>query len=197
MVKVLVIGGSGTIGSAVVRELRERGHTVLSASRSGELAVDVERPESVHALLDGVPELDAVVCCAASGGLTMVDAGSDAEFTRGLDGKLLGQVRLLRSAIPRLRDGGSVTLTGGTFVEPLPGASFGALVNAGLAAFVAAAALELPRGLRVNLVAPGWVRETLGSATAGVPAAEVALAYARAVTEAGLSGSTLIVARQG
>ncbi|WHT21783.1 short chain dehydrogenase [Crossiella sp. CA-258035] len=194
--KVLVVGASGTIGTAVVRALRARGHSVVGASRSSEPVVDLTRAESVVALLDGVAELDAVVCCAASGGLTLVHEGDEAEFTTGLEGKLLGQVRLLRAAIPRLRDGGSVTLTGGTFTEPLPGASFGALINAGLAGFVAAAAAELPRGLRVNLVAPGWVRETLGVADRGVPAAEVADCYVRAIEDTSLNGRALVVAQQ-
>jgi NAD(P)-dependent dehydrogenase (short-subunit alcohol dehydrogenase family) len=71
-----------------------------------------------------------------------------------------------------------VTLTGGTFAEPLPGGSLGALVNGGLEGFVTNAAAELPRGLRLNLVAPGWIRESLLAAgldgAGGTPAAEVA-----------------------
>lgn len=47
-----------------------------------------------------------------------------------MDGKLLGQVNLVRRA-HHLRDGGSVTLTSGRFAEPLPGSSLGYLVNAG------------------------------------------------------------------
>jgi NAD(P)-dependent dehydrogenase (short-subunit alcohol dehydrogenase family) len=73
------------------------------------------------------------------------------------------------------------SLTSGTFREPTPGGSFGALVNAGLEAFVRAAAVEMPRGLRVNAVSPGWVTETLerlGMDTeGGTPAGEVARAY--------------------
>lgn len=203
---VVVVGASGTIGAAVSAALVDRGNRVWRASRSGECRVDLERPESIERLVAGLPELDAVVCCAASGGLTLVDQGDDAEFTRGLGGKLLGQVRLVRAVIPRLRDGGSITLTGGTFGEPLRGASFGALINAGLAAFTAAAALELPRGLRINLVAPGWVSETLarmgtmgssaGPSARGVAAAEVARAYVRSIEDGGLTGETLVVVRQ-
>ena len=98
----------------------------------------------------------------------------------GLDGKLIGQVNLVRRALTHVRDGGSVTLTSGRFTEPIPGSSLGYLVNAGLEAFVYAAATEMPRGIRLNAVSPGWVRETLATLgmdpSIGTPAADVARA---------------------
>jgi len=58
-------------------------------------------------------------------------------------------------------------------------------VNAGIEGFVRPVALELPRGVRINAVAPGWVRETLVAMKMdprpGMPAAEVAQAYVRSV----------------
>jgi NAD(P)-dependent dehydrogenase (short-subunit alcohol dehydrogenase family) len=63
------------------------------------------------------------------------------------------------------------------------------LVNAGLEGFVRAAALEAPRGIRVNVVSPGWVTETLEALgmdkTQGTPAAIVARAYVEAVEGSG------------
>ena len=60
------------------------------------------------------------------------------------------------------------------------------LVNAGLEGFVRAAALEAPRGIRVNAVSPPWVLETLQAlgmqGVPGLPAATVARTYVRAVT---------------
>ncbi|PRX98910.1 short chain dehydrogenase [Allonocardiopsis opalescens] len=179
--KVIVVGASGTIGGAVARDLAERGHEVVRASRGGPVRVDLESTPSIDALFDTVPDADAVVCCAASAPLAPLVDASDAEFTRGLPGKLLGQVALARRALRRLPDGGSVTLTSGAFTEPTPGSAFGALVNAGLDAFVRTAAAEAPRGLRLNAVSPGWVRESLVAmgldGGAGTPAAEVARAY--------------------
>jgi len=182
--KVLVIGASGTIGSAVADAL-EDSHRVVRASRSGPVAVDLEDPSSLDALFDEVPDLDAVVCCAASGPLVDFETAADDEIAAGMRGKLLGQVSLARRAVRHLRDGGSVTLTGGTFSAPLAGGSLGALINSGLEGFVRNAAGELPRNVRINLISPGWIKETLESmgmdSADGTPVAEVARAYVEAV----------------
>lgn len=182
--KIIVIGASGTLGRAVAAALEPR-HDVVRAARRGPVPVDLAEPASVDALFDAVGEADAVVCCAASGQLAPLTGTSDEEFTRGLHGKLLGQVHLVRRAAARLADGGSVTLTSGRFAAPVPGSSWGFLVNAGLEAFVHAAAVELPRGIRLNVVSPGWVAETLEALGEdpgrGTPAAEVARCYVDSV----------------
>ncbi|QRX90055.1 short chain dehydrogenase [Streptomyces noursei] len=182
--KILVIGATGTIGSAVAHAL-EATHQVVKASRSGPLRTDLEDPSSVDALFERVPDLDAVVCCAAGGPLVDLASVTDDAFVAGIQGKLLGQVALARRAVHHLRDGGSITLTGGTFSAPLAGGSLGALVNSGLEGFVRNAASELPRRLRINLISPGWIKETLEGMGAdgadGTPVAEVARAYVDAV----------------
>jgi NAD(P)-dependent dehydrogenase (short-subunit alcohol dehydrogenase family) len=186
--RTLVIGASGTIGRAVAAALTARGHEVVPASRPH---VDLADPDTASAVMSTV---DAVVCCGASGRLTPLADRSDEEFTTSLDTKLLGQVHLVRRALHHLPDGGSVTITSGRFDRPTPGGAFGALVNSGLEAFVRAAAAELPRGLRVNVVSPGWVSETLTSlgmtGVDGTPAAEVARAYVEAV-EGTMTGTVL------
>jgi NAD(P)-dependent dehydrogenase (short-subunit alcohol dehydrogenase family) len=59
------------------------------------------------------------------------------------------------------------------------------MANAGLEAFVRAAALDLPRGLRINAVSPPWVKETLVKRgmdpTPGIAAFDVAKAYVAAI----------------
>ena len=59
------------------------------------------------------------------------------------------------------------------------------LVNAGLDAFTRAAALGMPRGVRINVVSPPWVRETLRALgrdpTPGLSASVVAKAYVDSV----------------
>jgi NAD(P)-dependent dehydrogenase (short-subunit alcohol dehydrogenase family) len=67
-------------------------------------------------------------------------------------------------------------------------------VNAGLEGFARAAALEAPRGIRVNVVSPPWVSETLLALkmdpAQGLPAATVAQAYVRSL-EGADSGAVL------
>ncbi|MDT0458852.1 short chain dehydrogenase [Streptomyces sp. DSM 41527] len=191
--KVLVVGATGTVGSAVVRAL-EASHEVVKASRGGPVTVDLEEPPSLDALFAEVSDFDAVVCCAAGGPLVDLESVSDEEIAAGVRGKLLGQVALARRAVRHLREGGSITLTGGTFSAPLAGGSLGALINTGLEGFVRNAADELPRGLRINLISPGWIKETLESmgrdGADGIPVSEVARVYVEAV-EGTAQGQTI------
>jgi NAD(P)-dependent dehydrogenase (short-subunit alcohol dehydrogenase family) len=131
--KVVVVGATGTIGSAVAAAL-EPAHEVVRGSRSGEPRVDLAEPESIAALFASVGDVDAVVCCAASAPLTPL---SDAGFVASLEGKLLGQVQLVRDALAHVRDGGSITLTSGKIPQDTVGGAGGALVNAGWTARMA------------------------------------------------------------
>ncbi|MCT2589721.1 short chain dehydrogenase [Streptomyces sp. N2-109] len=197
--KVIVIGATGTIGSAVADALEARQHEVVRAARRGPVRVDMTDADSIDALFTTAGRtgpVDAVVCCAASGGLTPLDTASDTDFWRGMDGKLTGQVNLVRRALSQLRDEGSITLSSGQFPGPVPGSSMTYLINSALEAFVHPASVELPRGLRLNTVSPGWVRETLVSLgmdpAGGTPAAEVARRYVDAV-EGTAQGRTLTI----
>lgn len=182
--RVIVIGGTGTIGSAVVEAL-EGAHEVIAASRSGQPRADLADTRTIAELLERLNDIDAVVCCAANAPLVSLTDVSDEEFVASITPKLLGQVGLTIHAATRLHDGGSITLTSGAIPVGTSGAAGGAMVNAGLEAFVRAAAQDLGRGLRINAVSPGWVAETMTElgmdATQGVPAAEVARAYVAAV----------------
>jgi NAD(P)-dependent dehydrogenase (short-subunit alcohol dehydrogenase family) len=192
-VKIVVIGATGTIGKAVADALAER-HEVVRASRHGAVKVDLEDAASLERLFQTVTGVDAVVCCAGSAAFKPLAQLSDPDFQLGLRSKLMGQVNLVRAAMRHLRDGASVTLTSGVLArEPMPGGSAISLVNAGVEAFAAAAALELPR-LRVNVVSPPWISETLVALKmdpkAGIPAAACARAYVDAV-EGRQTGATL------
>lgn len=187
---VLVVGGTGTIGAPVVDALRAAGHTVQTAGRSaGDLRVDMRDPESIRSMLAQAGPLDAIVSCAGSGAWKPLEQLTDEDFDTSLAYKLMGQVNLARFGADSLSDGGSITLTSGVLAHtPMPGSAAISLVNAGLEGFARAAALDLPRGIRINVVSPPWVSETLQAMgqdpSGGQPAAEVARAYVDAVTGA-------------
>ncbi|HTR05060.1 MAG TPA: SDR family oxidoreductase, partial [Thermoanaerobaculia bacterium] len=86
-----------------------------------------------------------------------------------------------------VRPNGSFTLTSGVLAKtPMIGSGVISLVNAGLEGFTRAAALEAPRGIRVNVVSPPWVAETLKAfgmdPSPGLAADVVARAYVESVT---------------
>ena len=193
--KIIVVGGSGTIGRAVVGALAER-HEVLTCGRATcELVVDITSAKSIEHLFEQIGTVDAVVCAAGDVVFKPLEEMSDQDFTFGLSNKLIGQVNVVRFGQPFIRDGGSITLTSGvTGRRPIPGCTSVAAVNGAVEGFVRAAALELPRGIRINAVSPQWTVETLtqyGMDPAwGVPAREVALGFVESV-EGTVSGAVL------
>jgi NAD(P)-dependent dehydrogenase (short-subunit alcohol dehydrogenase family) len=185
--KILVVGGRGTIGQAVVAALLQEEHEVLVAGRSGgDYSVDLQSSASIQAMYAEIGELNAVVSCAGEGAFGGLEELSEEDFQLCVTSKLMGQVNLARLGISFLSEGGSITLTSGVLAhEPMPGSAAVSMVNAGLEAFAGAAALELPRGIRINVVSPPWVSETLiamgRDPEDGIPVEKVAQAYLAAV----------------
>jgi NAD(P)-dependent dehydrogenase (short-subunit alcohol dehydrogenase family) len=182
--KIVVIGATGTIGTAVANALEPK-HEVMRVSRTGPIQADLKDSSSIDALFNSVGAVDAVVSCAASVPLTPLFSLSGIAAAEFCKAKLLGQLHLVHVALNRLRKNGSVTLTSGVFAEPMVGSALGALVNTGLERFVQAALPELPQGLRLNVVSPGWIRETLiklrMNPDAGTPVTVVAEIYLKAI----------------
>lgn len=194
--KILVIGASGTIGKAIVAALSAR-HEIAQASRThSPFAVDIADKAAIARLFDAVGKLDAVVCAGGSARSRPLLELSDEDFQFSFGNKLMGQLNLMRLGADRLAERGSFTFTTGIFSRrPVPKTAAIAMVNGAIEAFVRAAALELPRGIRINAVSPGWVRETLegrGADTArSIPVARVAARYVEAI-EGDMNGETLL-----
>jgi NAD(P)-dependent dehydrogenase (short-subunit alcohol dehydrogenase family) len=186
--KIVVIGGTGTIGRAIVEEMQPRHDIVVVGQSHGDRQVDITNPASVQALFDHVGRFDALI--AATGNLHFgpVAETTAEQFNLGLQDKLLGQIRVALAAQHHLNDGGSITLTSGIVAEePIRQGSNATTVNAAVEGFVRAAAIELARGLRINAVSPTMVTESASvydpffPGFESVPAAKVALAYRRSV----------------
>lgn len=193
--RILVIGATGTIGRAVINALSERHDIVPASHGSTPLTVDLAQPDSIRALYEGAGLVDAVISAAGMARFAPLAGLSDEDFEFSLANKLMGQVNLVRAGFFQIRDGGSFTLTSGVLARsPMVGSAAISLVNAGLEGFVRAAALEAPRGIRVNAVSPPWVTETLQAMhmdiRGGQPAATVARLYVQSVEGDG-SGAVL------
>jgi NAD(P)-dependent dehydrogenase (short-subunit alcohol dehydrogenase family) len=180
--KIIVIGASGTIGRPLADKLSERHEVVRVGKTHGDYQVDITSSESIRALYQALAPFDAVVSCTGAARFGPLAKLSDDDFAFSLNNKLMGQVNLVRIGVEYVTDGGSFTLTSGTLSqEPMPGSTAISLVNSALEGFVRAAGLEMPRGIRVNVVSPPWVSETLAAmgkdSAAGMPANQVAKAY--------------------
>jgi NAD(P)-dependent dehydrogenase (short-subunit alcohol dehydrogenase family) len=160
--RILVVGATGTIGSAVSEALQARGHDVVQVGSSGTPpAVNLADSASIEALYAEIGRIDAVVCAAGIARFGALEELDDAAFQTSIDNKLMGQVNLVRSGLGVVREGGSFTLTsGGLSQKPEKGTVAVSMVGAGVEMFARAAALELEGRYRVNVVSPGWVAES-------------------------------------
>jgi len=196
--KILLIGASGMLGKAVDAELCPR-HEIVRASRKADLQVDISNPASIRAMFAGVGPVDAVACAAGHVVFAPLAELTPEKYAVGLNDKLMGQVNLVLLGMANVRTGGSFTLVSGVLSrDPIRAGSSASMVNGALDAFVRAAAIELPRGLRINSVSPTVFEEAMpayGPFFPGfkpVPVAQAALAFAKSI-EGARTGHTFFV----
>ncbi|HEX4246883.1 MAG TPA: short chain dehydrogenase [Pseudonocardia sp.] len=160
--RIVVIGGNGTIGRRLVPALAERGHDTVIAGRSaGGIRVDITSADSIVEMYEQAGAVDGVVVIAASGALDDFATLTGADLLENMRGKFFGQANVVLIGQRYVRDGGSLTLTSGIFAdEAWPGVTGGAAVSGALHSFVLSAAVELPRRLRVNVVSPTMVADS-------------------------------------
>jgi NAD(P)-dependent dehydrogenase (short-subunit alcohol dehydrogenase family) len=196
--RVIVVGATGTIGKSVVRLLAAEYDVVKVGLNSGDYRVDMAHKDSVEKMFKEVGSFDALVCAAGVARFNPLAELSDEDFQLGLNSKLMGQVNLVRVGVNYINEKGSFTLTSGILSQqPMPGSASISMVNAGIEGFVRAAALELQRGVRINVVSPPWIKETLEAlgmdTSGGMPAERVAQAYRTSI--AGTRSGLVINAR--
>jgi NAD(P)-dependent dehydrogenase (short-subunit alcohol dehydrogenase family) len=186
--KIAIIGATGTIGKAVVKELSTRHESIQIAKTHGQYQVDITSSESIRALFAQLGKVDAIISTTGSLHFGPLAEMTSEQFQIGLHDKLLGQIDLALIGQHHLNDGGSITLTSGIVSdEPIRFGANATTVNAAIEGFVRAAAIELPRGIRINAVSPSMVQESIevfGPFFPGfeaVPVSRVALAYSRSV----------------
>ena len=181
----VLIGGTGGIGAPLARRLAADGaHVVLGArdaDRLGALAgdiggraftLDATRPEAVDGLIDGAIEahgrVDGVVNLVGSILLKPAHALSPEEFDETLRLNLSTAFYAVRAAARAMQknadpEGGSIVLMSSVAARlGLANHEAVAAAKAGVVGLaLAAAATYAPKGIRVNVVAPGLVRTPL------------------------------------
>jgi NAD(P)-dependent dehydrogenase (short-subunit alcohol dehydrogenase family) len=191
--RILLIGASGELGRAVAAELGGRHEIISAGSKSGDVRIDISDPTSIVAGLAAAGPLDAVACAAGAVNfhtLSAISVASIAESSYGLGlvNKVMGQVNLTLAARDVLREDGSITLIAGVLSgDPIFAGSSASMVNGAIESFARAAAIELPRGLRINAVSPTVFEESMGSygpffrGFDPVPVARAARAFSRSI----------------
>lgn len=195
--RVLLVGGGGTVGKAALSGLKK--HDVVVAGRSAALKVDLMDEASIRAMFEQVGAVDAVVSTTGHTHFGPLAEMTSDQFRKGLNDKLMGQINLVLIGQHKVKDGGSITLTTGvTNRDVIRKGANAAAVNGALDAFVKSAAIEMPRGIRINTVSPGLLEESAVAYDGFFPghepvsSARVGLAYAKAV-EGALTGQVIII----
>ena len=183
--RAFVTGASRGLGFAVARTLAAEGCRVAINSRKAEKlnaaakAIEAETGMPVTQLLGDVGDpaaIERMVTDAAEalGGLDLLvtnaggpPAGSfesldDAAWAKAIDLSLMSHVRLMRAALPYLResDAASVlTITSDSVKQPIPNLVLSSSIRSATVGLTKTLALELGGdGIRFNSILPGWTK---------------------------------------
>src|ERR1700730_3139681 len=187
--KIVLIGANGKIGELVLTAMAGAGHEIVKVGRkSGDFQVDIESRESIRQLYQVVGSFDAVAVAAGEVVFAPLSQLTAENWQFSLGSKLMGQISLVQEGIPFIKENGSFTLVSGVLNdEPIFAGVAASTVSGALEGFVRATAIELPKGLRINVVNPTILEESvpsMGSFFHGVIPVEgwkVAQAYKRAI----------------
>lgn len=158
--KILIIGGNGTIGRKVSSHLSKKHDVIIAGRSNGDFLVDLTDIDSIRTLLAAIPSLDSIICIAGEAKWDDFKDLSEEDFYIGIRSKLMGQVNLVRIGQDYLKSKGSITLSTGILADdPVIKTTSAAMVNGGLHSFVQAVALEIENELRVNVVSLGVVED--------------------------------------
>ena len=156
--KILLVGGNGTIGKTVATALKEKHDVIIGGRSAGDVLVDIADSDSIAGMYESVGPLDAIVCIAGEAKWSPFADLSEEDYYIGIRSKLMGQVNLVRLGVEALNPGGSITLTTGILADsPVVMTASASMVNGAIHSFVQAAALEMPPGIRLNVVSAGLV----------------------------------------
>ena len=158
--KMLIIGGNGTIGKTVVSHFKEKNEIIIAGRTSGDIIVDIADSMSIKSMFEKIGKIDSIVCIAGEAKWANFNELTEDDYYIGLKSKLMGQVNLVRIGQHYLNPNGSISLSTGILADdPVVKTTSAAMVNGGIHSFVQAVALEIENGIRVNAVSSGMVED--------------------------------------
>ena len=157
--KILIIGGTGTIGKEVADHFSIQNNVIIANRTSKDFPVDISDISSIKNLFQKVGKCDSIICVAGEAKWGNFKALKEEDFYIGIRSKLMGQVNLVRIGQEFLVSKGSITLTTGILAgDPVVQTTSAAMVNGGIHSFVKVAALEMEDEIRLNVVSTGVVK---------------------------------------
>lgn len=169
MEKILVIGGSRGIGSAIVLEQLET-KQVYNISRT---APDISHPNLIHfaadILKDPLPEIekiDAIVYCPGSINLKPISSLNVDDFRNDFEINVVGAVKVIQHYLPVLKRGANPSVVLFSTVAVKLGMPFHASVataKGGVEGLVKSLGAELAPAIRINAIAPTITETTLSA----------------------------------
>lgn len=185
--KIIVVGSTGTIGKEIV-SLFSPDYEVITINRhSGDYKADIQDPESLKKVFQEIGSFDGLISASGVAKWAPMAELTLEDYKNGVESKMLGQLALVYIGRQYANPKAAFVLTSGeAATHPMFGSTLLSMINAGLNAFVKAAALELS-DFRINIVSPSFAKETMEmmglDSSDGIPAADFARLYKHAIEE--------------
>jgi NAD(P)-dependent dehydrogenase (short-subunit alcohol dehydrogenase family) len=158
--KILIIGGNGTIGKTVAKHFKENNEVIIAGRNNADIKVDITNSNSIKTMFEKTGKLDAIINIAGDAKWDFFNNLTEEDYYIGIKSKLMGQVNLVRIGNDYLNKNGSITLSTGILADdPVLMTASAAMVNGGIHSFVKAVALEFKNGNRLNVVSLGMVQD--------------------------------------
>jgi 3-oxoacyl-[acyl-carrier protein] reductase len=172
--RLLVCGASRGLGAATARVLAAEGARVAVAARPSEdlqavaadthgvaVAADLSSADGATAAVRdaevALGGLDGLLVNSGGPPPTVFDETSDDAWQQAIDGTLLSTIRVIRAALPHLRDGRDPSIAvilSSSVREPIPGLITSNVLRPGLAGLIKTLVTEIAP-VRINGLAPG------------------------------------------